>query len=94
MLVRSRVTVPARSRTTVNVADVDAQLANTSVWTEVLAQPDLPVVAERVTWWPGTNWQDGHAAMAASRPAARWLVVGGRHQGAQRQANYAASPTG
>lgn len=83
-----RFKVPARSRTTVNIADVDPQLADTSVWTEVISQPDLPIVAERVMWWPGTNWQDGHAGVAAARTAARWLVVGGQHRGAQNHANY------
>jgi hypothetical protein len=86
--VRHGVDVPARSRRTVNVADVDSRLADTAVWTEVIAPRDLPVVAERVMWWPGATWQDGHAATGMARTAARWLAVGSRQGGAQRHVTY------
>jgi hypothetical protein len=88
VLVQRAVTVAARSRLTVDVAGVDPRLRDTAVWTEVIATDALPVVAERVMWWPGTTWQDGHAASAAPQPAAKWLAVGGRHGDAQRHATY------
>jgi outer membrane biosynthesis protein TonB len=88
VLVERKIAVPALSRRTVNVADVDRRLRDTAVWTEVLASEALPIVVERTTWWPGTTWQDGHAALPASRTASRWLAVGGRHGGAQNHATY------
>jgi hypothetical protein len=88
LLVRKDVTVPAGTRITVDVATLDRLLIDTAFWTEVTSSTTLPIVAERVMWWPGTNWQDGHAALAAPATAARWLVVGGQHGGVQRHATY------
>lgn len=88
LLVERQVSVAARSRLTLNVADVDQRLRDTAMWTEVIATDAAPIVAERVMWWPGTTWQDGHAASAAHRAASRWLAVGGRHGGTQRHATY------
>lgn len=88
VLVQRFVSVAARSRLTINVAEVDPLLADTAFWTEVIASEALPVVAERVMWWPGPVWQDGHAATAAPRAASRWLAVGGRHGGMQKHATY------
>ncbi len=86
--VRHSVQVPAGSRRTVNVADVDSRLADTAVWTEVLAPRAQPIVAERVMWWPGSTWQDGHAAAGLARTASRWLAVGAQHGGADGHATY------
>lgn len=88
VLVQRFVSVAARSRLTLNVAEVDPLLRDTAVWTEVIASAALPVVAERVMWWPGRAWQDGHAASAAPQSASRWLAVGGRHGGTQKHATY------
>lgn len=88
MLVQRSVRVPGGSRLTVNPADLDPRLEDTALWTEVLAPESAPIVAERVTWWPGKNWLDGHTALAAAKPAARWLAVGGHQGGSSRQVTY------
>src|SRR5690606_19339679 len=44
--------IPAESRRTIWLDQEDAALANTAVSTSLSA--DVPVVAERSMWWPGT----------------------------------------
>lgn len=88
VLVQQSVVVAPSSRTTVNVAELDARLSDTAVWTEIASTNGVPIVAERVMWWPGTNWSDGHVSSAATRLAGRWLATGGHTGGARQHATY------
>lgn len=88
MVARARVSLPAQSRQTVSMADLDPRLADTAVWTEALSLDGVPFVAERVTWWPSTRWGDGHATVPTERPGSRWLAVGGEVGGAAQAVEY------
>lgn len=88
VLVQRSVRLPGGGRVTLNPGALDTRLKDTAFWTEVVAPADLPIVAERVTWWPGQQWLDGHTALAADTPGARWLAVGGHQGGSSRQATY------
>lgn len=87
LLVTHKVTLKPMQRKTVEVAEVSPLLADTAVWTEI-DSGTVPIVAERVMWWPGNSWTDGHVASAAAGPSARWLAVGGRSGGSRDQRTY------
>jgi hypothetical protein len=38
---------------------------------------DIPIVAERSMWWPGTgeSWREGHVSAGATTPGTRWAVA-------------------
>jgi hypothetical protein len=80
--------VPALGRRSVDVAAIDPLLRDTTVWTEVTSINRVPVVAERVMWWPGASWSDGHAARGTAVPAREWRTTGGRTGGPQRHATF------
>jgi hypothetical protein len=73
--------VPAQSRLTVNVEDVDSKLANVAVSTTITS--DVPVVAERAMYWPGafTSWHEAHNSFGVNTTAERWAVADARHGG-------------
>lgn len=87
LLVTHKVTLKPMQRKTVEVAKVSPLLADTAVWTEI-DSGKVPIVAERVMWWPGNKWTDGHVASAADGPSARWLAVGGRSGGSRAHRTY------
>lgn len=69
--------VAARTRLTIWIDQEDARLASGAVSTKVTA--DVPVVAERAMWWPGTprTWQEAHAEFGATATATRWAIADG-----------------
>jgi hypothetical protein len=66
--------VAPRSRSTVWV-DKQPGLENASFSATVVA--DVPIVAERATWWPGTgeSWREAHVSAGATTTAARWAIA-------------------
>lgn len=80
--------VAPQSRLTVWVDQEGPALANTDLAVVIESISGPAIVAERVMWWPGTNWQDGHASSGAAQTAARWLAVGAQHDGAQGHVTY------
>ncbi len=67
--------VAARSRLTIWIDQEDPQLASTAVSTVITA--DVPVVAERSMWWPGTaeTWAESHTEFGAIESGVRWAVA-------------------
>ncbi|BCS31655.1 hypothetical protein TBR22_A08580 [Luteitalea sp. TBR-22] len=70
-------TVPARSRLTLHVDGEAESLHDTAVGFEVTS--DLPVVAERAMYWPGSalTWSGTHASGGQASPGLRWGVATG-----------------
>jgi hypothetical protein len=70
-----RYVVPANSRTTLLV-DAIPGYADTALSARVVS--DLPIVAERAMWWPGTgeSWREGHVSLGARATAPRWAIAG------------------
>jgi hypothetical protein len=71
--------VPALSRVTIDVEQVDPALAATSVSMTVTSTNGVPVVVERSMWWPGnaTTWYEGHATLATNTTGTAWAVADG-----------------
>jgi hypothetical protein len=67
-----------RSRLTLNVEDQDPALRDAAVSSILVA--DVPVVAERAMYWPGTptEWLDGHTASGRLEEGTRWGMADGR----------------
>lgn len=84
-------TLEALRRTKLDVSRLDPSLADATVWTEVISTNNVPVVAERVMWWPGPSWQDGHVAAAAASPGARWLAPAGETGGPLNHSTFVLS---
>ncbi len=90
--------VPALGRLTIPVEQVDPALAGTSVSISLASLNGVPVVAERSMWWPGSDWQEGHATLATNTTGTAWAVADGETGGADNSRTYilvasGASPT-
>jgi hypothetical protein len=72
------VTVPAKSRHTINVEAEDPQLANADVSTTIVS--DLGIVAERAMYWPNISqgWREAHNSFGVTASALRWGLADGR----------------
>jgi hypothetical protein len=82
------VTVPANSRTTIDVETVDPKLANVAVSTTITS--DVGIVAERSMYWPDISigWREAHNSVGVTDPALRWAVADGRNGGARGYQTY------
>ena len=72
------VTIPARSRITINVETVDPALANADVSTTIVS--DVGIVAERAMYWPNIalGWREAHNSFGVTESALRWGLADGR----------------
>ncbi len=69
-------TVGPRRRLTRLVDEVDPRLADTSF--SVTIEADVPIVAERAMYWPGSGWREGHNAFGLVETSLRWGLGEGR----------------
>lgn len=83
-----RLVIPAATRHTIWVDQADPALAHTAVSTRVVAVNGVGVVVERAMWWPGTNWQDGHASTGETRPGTAWAFAEGAAGGQRNAATF------
>lgn len=67
--------VGPESRLTIWVDQEDPALANTAVSTTLTA--DVPVVAERSMWWPGSvsTWAESHTEFGATDAGLHWAIA-------------------
>ena len=68
-------TLPARSRTTIHLDDVEG-LEGAAVSTQVDAPADAAIVAERLMSWDATGY-GGHLGSAVGSPRRKWLFAEG-----------------
>ena len=83
-----QVTIPAETRLTVDLEQVDPRLAHANVSTRIVS--DVPVISERSMYWPGgfADWQEGHNSFGATAAGLRWGVADGQVGGAQDAQTY------
>jgi hypothetical protein len=67
-------TLPANSRTTIPVDDVDARLANTDVSAAIAAS--APIIVERAMY-KGAGFAAGHESAGVTEPSTRWFLAEG-----------------
>ena len=81
-------TVAPNARLTVNVEQVDPQLASAAFATEVTS--NVPIVAERSMYWVGEPgpWTEAHNTVGATAAGTKWLLAEGREGGARGFQTY------
>jgi Tol biopolymer transport system component len=66
------------SRTTLNVAEQNAQLAATAVSVRLASTNGVSFLAERSMWWPHSQpWTEAHNAAGATATGTKWGVADG-----------------
>jgi hypothetical protein len=81
-------TVPPQQRLTIPVELVAPELSGTSVSITVAVTNNVPVVAERSMWWPGSDWYEGHATLATNQTGTAWAVADGQTGGPNNARTY------
>ncbi len=66
--------VPAQRRMTIAV-DADPALANVSFGAQVHVTNGVPIVAERVVWWPQGGWHGSHSSVGEGSVWANWATA-------------------
>jgi Domain of unknown function (DUF4394)/Calx-beta domain len=81
-------TIAGRQRLTINVADEDPALAHVAVATHVASS--VPIVAERVQYWPFSpgQWREAHNSFGVTATGTRWGLAEGRVGGAAAYLTY------
>jgi hypothetical protein len=89
-VVTRRVNVAGNSRQTVWVDLEDPQLARADLSTVVRSTNGVPIVVERVMWWPGSvaSWHEGHVSRGATSAATRWALAEGAVVGRDEASTY------
>jgi hypothetical protein len=84
-------TVAPRARLSIWADYEDPVLSDTAFSADVVSANGVPIVAERVMWWPGpgaASWQEAHASAGATRAAAKWVTSDGECGGERRARTY------
>lgn len=88
--VRVPYAVAPLSRLTIWVDEV-AEGATTEVATRLRVLNDVPIVAERVMWWPGDSpatWTESHVSLGAPEPGTQWMLADGAADETRGLATY------
>ena len=80
--------VAANSRYTMSVKDEDPRLANAALSTIVTSANDVPIVVERVMWWPSPNWVEGHNSPGETTTGVKWGLAEGETGGPRAKQTY------
>ncbi|MFN8060706.1 MAG: SdrD B-like domain-containing protein [Vicinamibacterales bacterium] len=89
VVVERHYVVAPMSRATVWV-DAEPGLENTSMGITLHVDNGVPVVAERVMWWPGnaSTWFESHVSAGATSTGTKWAVSDGREGGSDDSETY------
>jgi glucose/arabinose dehydrogenase len=81
--------VPAMSRQTQHVDNLDPRLASTPVSTVVRSTNGVPIVAERAMWWSGlSGWHEAHVSAGATGAHTSWALAEGEAGGRDAASTY------
>jgi uncharacterized repeat protein (TIGR01451 family) len=78
----------ANSRFTIPVDSVDPQLEFASLSTIVTSANDVPIVVERVMWWPSPNWSEAHNSPGETTTGVKWALAEGEIGGPREKQTY------
>jgi hypothetical protein len=68
------------------IDDCPRDLGNAALSTTLTS--DIPVIAERSMWWPGTGWAEVHNSAGATETGPRWALADGEQGGARANETY------
>jgi uncharacterized repeat protein (TIGR01451 family) len=80
--------VAANSRYTLSVKGEDPRLADAALSTIVTSANNVPIVVERVMWWPSPNWVEGHNSPGETTTGVKWGLAEGEAGGARAKQTY------
>jgi hypothetical protein len=80
--------VARQSRVTVDVKARDPRLAATAVSIIVDSTNAVPIVVERVMWWPHGAWYEASLSAGVTATGSRWLLAEGEEGGASNAQTY------
>jgi hypothetical protein len=80
--------VAAQSRYTIPVNSRDPRLAATQVSVIVESTNHVPVVVERVMWWPHGQWYEASLSAGATGTGTSWAIPGLTQGNSLSEANY------
>jgi hypothetical protein len=80
--------IPPRGRLTINLALEDPALASAAIATNITS--DVPIISERVTYWPGPpqQWYEAHLSVGEPGLSRRWGLADGRVGGPEDYQTY------
>jgi len=80
--------IEASSRYTMSVKDEDPRLRDAALSTIVTSANGVPIVVERVMWWPSPLWYEGHNSPGETTTGTRWGLAEGESGGARNKQTY------
>jgi len=80
--------IAANSRYTMLVDGEDPRLRDAAVSTIVTSSNLVPIVVERVMWWPSPIWYEGHNSPGETTTGTRWALAEGESGGPRNKQTY------
>ena len=80
--------IAANSRYTMSVKDEDPRLRDAAMSTIVTSANAVPIVVERVMWWPSPLWYEGHNSPGETTTGIKWGLAEGESGGARNKQTY------
>ena len=80
--------IAANSRYTLSVKDADPRLRDAALSTIVTSANNVPIVVERVMWWPSPVWIEGHNSPGETTTGTRWALAEGESGGERSKVTY------
>ena len=83
--------VAGLSRMTINVEEEDVELKSAALSTIVTSTNGVPVVVERVMWWPGptaASWTEAHDSFGETTTGTKWAMAEGESGGPDSTQTY------
>jgi uncharacterized repeat protein (TIGR01451 family) len=80
--------IAANSRYTMSVKGEDPRLRDAALSTIVTSTNAVPIVVERVMWWPSPVWYEGHNSPGETTTGIKWALAEGESGGARNKTTY------
>ena len=80
--------IAANSRYTMSVKGEDPRLRDAALSTIVTSANAVPIVVERVMWWPSPTWNEGHNSPGETTTGTRWGLAEGESGGERNKQTY------
>jgi hypothetical protein len=80
--------IAANSRYTMSVKGEDPRLRDAALSTIVTSANAVPIVVERVMWWPSPLWYESHNSPGETTTGTRWALAEGESGGERNKQTY------
>ena len=80
--------IAANSRYTMYVKNEDPRLRDAALSTIVTSVNAVPIVVERVMWWPSPLWYESHNSPGETTTGTRWALAEGESGGERNKQTY------